>query len=83
VAHRIQQQRGQERPEPPQPRAPLDRLPWDIAQDELKPAGAAFVAALGRVLVTHGKDQIVAQVRVRTEESCRHAHRAPKDQIVL
>ena len=82
VAYRILQQREEERPEPPKPRAPLDRLPWDIAQDEFKPAGAAFVAALGRVLVLHAKDQSVAQARVRTEESRRHAHRAPKDQTV-
>lgn len=79
AAWRIQRRREQERPEPPRPLPPLDRLPWDIAQDEFKPAGAAFVAVLGRVLVTHAKDQIVAQVRVRTKESCRHAHRAPED----
>lgn len=81
VAYRIEQKRAAKRPEPPQPRAPLDQLPWDIAQDEFKPAGAGFLAALGRVLVIHAKDQIGSQVRARAEESRKQIPATAKDQM--
>ena len=81
AAYRIARRREQERPEAPQPRAPLDALPWDVAQDEFTPAGAEFVAALGRVLVRHTKDEIGRQVGVVLEKSGRHAPPGEKDQI--
>ena len=81
AAWRIQRRREQERPEPPRPLAPLDSLPWDIAQDEFKPAGAAFLAVLGQVVVRHAKDQIGRQVAATLEKSSRHPAWAEKDQI--
>ena len=36
--------------------APLDRLPWDVAQDEFGAKGAEFIAVLGRLLVKSGQD---------------------------
>jgi hypothetical protein len=81
AAWRIQRRREQERPEPPRPLPPLDSLPWDIAQDEFKPAGAAFLAVLGRVVVTHAKDQMGRQVAATLEKSGRHPPLAAKDQM--
>jgi hypothetical protein len=60
---------------------PLDRLPWDIAQDEFKPAGAAFLAVLGQVVVTAAKDQIGRQVGATLEKSGRHPPSTAKDEI--
>lgn len=48
--------------------APLDRLPWDLAQDEFGVQGADFMGILGRVLVRHAQDEIASQVRVATRE---------------
>jgi hypothetical protein len=81
AAWRIQRRREQERPALPLPLPPLNSLPWDIAQDEFEPAGAAFLAMLGRVVVTYAKDQIERQVAARLEESGRHPLSAAKDQI--
>jgi hypothetical protein len=83
AAYRIQQRRQDERPEPPSPGSPLDVLPWDVAQDDFKPAGAAFLASLGQVLVRHAKDQIDRQVGFGIEETGRHASRAGKDEMAL
>ena len=43
--------------------APLDRLPWDVAQDEFGAKGAEFIAVLGRVLVRVGQDAMKRQVQ--------------------
>ena len=42
--------------------SPLDRLPWDVAQDEFGSQGAEFIGALGRVLVRAAQDEIRTQV---------------------
>lgn len=81
AAWRIQRRCDEERLEPPRSLPPLDSLPWDIAQDEFKPAGAAFLAVLGQVVVTHTKDQIGRQVAATLEKSGRHSPSAAKDQI--
>ena len=44
-------------PEPLRMRAPLDRLPWDIAQDEFGVQGADFLGVFGQVLVHYAQDQ--------------------------
>ena len=53
-------------PAPPPPPLrmppPLDRLPWDIAQDEFGVQGAEFLGAFGRLLVKPLQDQRRAQV---------------------
>jgi len=41
--------------------APLDRLPWDVAQDEFGTQGADFLAVLGRVLVDAAQDAMRPQ----------------------
>lgn len=54
-----------EQARPPEPLAvprPLDRLPWEVAQDEFGVQGADFIGKLGRLLVRHAKDQMRAQV---------------------
>jgi len=42
---------------------PLDRLPWDVAQDALGPQGADFIQQFGRVLVAVAQDQRRVQPR--------------------
>jgi hypothetical protein len=41
---------------------PLDRLPWDIAQDEFGAKGAGFIAVFGRVLLRGAQDAMRVQV---------------------
>ena len=41
---------------------PLDRLPWDIAQDHFGVQGADFIAVLGRLLLEVAQDQRLRQV---------------------
>ena len=48
-------------PEPSRVGAPLDRLPWDVAQDEFGAKGAEFIAVLGRLLNKPGQDAIRSQ----------------------
>ena len=49
--------KGKTRPEPPSPPPPLDRLPWDIAQDQFGAQGAHFLGVMGGVLVRCAQDQ--------------------------
>ena len=37
--------------------SPLDRLPWELGQEEFDRRGADFLAYLGKVLVEHAQDQ--------------------------
>jgi hypothetical protein len=52
-------------PAPPPPPlrvpAPLDRLPWDIAQDQFGSQGADFLGIFGRVLLGAGQDPMRVQ----------------------
>jgi hypothetical protein len=41
--------------------SPLDRLPWDVAQDEFGTQGADFLGLFGRVLLGAGQDERRAQ----------------------
>jgi hypothetical protein len=41
---------------------PLDRLPWDVAQDQFGVQGAEFLSALGRLLVRRAQDERTRQV---------------------
>ncbi len=64
-AGRQQMQKRAEQPRTPEPLAvptPLDRLPWEVAQDEFGVQGADFIGKLGRLLVQHTKDQMKPQV---------------------
>ena len=63
-AGRRQMQARAEMERPPEPLLvprPLDRLPWELAQDEFGVQGADFIGKLGRLLVRHTKDQMRAQ----------------------
>jgi hypothetical protein len=68
AARRIEQRAERALPPPAPPPAPLrvppplDRLPWDIAQDEFGVQGADFLGILGRVLVRATQDQRGSQV---------------------
>jgi hypothetical protein len=42
--------------------APLDRLPWDIAQDQFGVQGADFLGVFGRVLLGVAQDERRGQV---------------------
>jgi hypothetical protein len=50
------------RPAPLRMPAPLDRLPWDVAQDEFGVQGADFLGIFGKVLLGSAQDQRRAQV---------------------
>ena len=49
-------------PAPPRMPRPLDRLPWDVAQDEFGEQGAEFLGVFGRVLLRAAQDQRRGQV---------------------
>lgn len=49
------------RPQPPNPLrlpAPLDGLPWDLAQDEFGVQGADFLGVMGTLLLGAAQDEI-------------------------
>jgi hypothetical protein len=61
VARRIQE-RGNQKP-PPEPLRlppPLNRLPWDIAQDQFGVQGADFIGHMGVVLLRVAQEQFKA-----------------------
>src|SRR5262245_766267 len=63
AAYRIQQRGAQEQPpEPLRLPAPLSRLPWDLAKDELGGEGADFIGIMGALLLRSAKDQFRAYI---------------------
>jgi hypothetical protein len=59
AGYRLQRRNSQERaPEPLRVPAPLNRLPWDIAKDEIGGKAADFLGVMGTLLVRSAKDQI-------------------------
>ena len=59
AGYRIQQRSVQERePEPLRVPAPLNRLPWDVAKDELGGKATDFLGVLSALLVRSAKDAI-------------------------
>jgi hypothetical protein len=64
--------------DPPRVPAPLNRLPWELAQDQFKPQGAGFLGSFGRLLMFHAKDQIVRHLHDSTRESGKVARRREK-----
>jgi len=61
IARRIQERGKEDRPpEPLRLPPPLDRLPWDIAQDEFGVQGADFIGVLSTVLLQAAQDQFKA-----------------------
>ena len=63
AGYRLQQRSAQERlPEPLRVRAPLNRLPWDLAKDEFGAQATDFLGVMGTLLVRSAKDQIRAHL---------------------
>jgi hypothetical protein len=61
IARRIQERGAlSQPPEPLRLPAPLSRLPWDIAQDELGVQGADFIGVMGALLLRAAQDQFKA-----------------------
>ena len=59
AGYRLQRRNSQERvPESLRVPAPLNRLPWDIAKDEIGGKVADFLGVMGTLLVRSVKDQI-------------------------
>jgi len=63
AGYRLQRRSAQERPpEPLRVPAPLNRLPWDLAKDELGGQATDFLGIMGTLLVRSAKDQIRAHL---------------------
>jgi hypothetical protein len=60
MARRITDREAAGSPEPPHLPSPLDRLPWDLAQDQFGIQGADFIGQLGKVLLNSAQDQLRA-----------------------
>jgi len=59
AGYRLQRRNSQERaPEPLRVPAPLNRLPWDVAKDEIGGKATDFLGVMGAFLVRSAKDQI-------------------------
>jgi hypothetical protein len=66
VARRLKERAAKVSPPAPPPPPlrvppPLDRLPWDIAQDQFGAQGADFLGVFGKVLLGATQDQRSAQ----------------------
>jgi hypothetical protein len=63
VARRLEQRAAKVSPPPAPPPPPLrvppplDRLPWDVAQDQFGAQGADFLGVFGKVLLAVAQDQ--------------------------
>ena len=59
AGYRLQRRNSQERvPESLRVPAPLNRLPWDVAKDEIGSKATDFLGVMGTLLVRSAKDQI-------------------------
>src|SRR5215469_11045225 len=59
AGYRLQRRNSQERaPEPLRVPAPLNRLPWDVAKDEIGGKATDFLGVMGTLLIRSAKDQI-------------------------
>jgi hypothetical protein len=66
--------------DPPRVPPPLSQLPWEMAQEEFGVMGADFIASLGRIVVGHAKDQILAKVAEISAERPEVGRASAKDQ---
>jgi hypothetical protein len=68
MARRIQQRsQADRRTEPLRLPAPLNQLPWDIAQDQFDVQGADFIGLFGKVLLRATQDQFRAYLTDKTK----------------
>lgn len=72
---------GEQAPEPQRMPRPLDRLPWDVAQDEFGPKGADFVGYLGRLILSERKVEMKGQLPGKQGRSGTHGVGAVKDEL--
>jgi hypothetical protein len=69
VAWRIQMRAASERrPEDLRFSPPLQKLPWDIAQDEFGAKGADFIGSMGKLLLQTAKSQLKGQIVDSTQD---------------
>jgi hypothetical protein len=63
TARRIQARQAQSppKPEPLRLPSPLEKLPWDLAQDEFGVAGADFIGVMGTLLMRSTQDEMRRQ----------------------
>jgi hypothetical protein len=59
-------------PRAPRMPRPLDRLPWDLAQDEFGTQGSEFIGAFGRLLVRSAQDERRTQMLDSVRELSAH-----------
>ena len=64
TGHRIQNRaaKGEPPPDPSHLPAPLNQLPWDIAQDQFGAQSADFIRVMGRFLLSAAQDRFRAYV---------------------
>jgi hypothetical protein len=81
-ARRMQARGARERPpEPLRLPAPLDQLPWDIAQSEFGVQGADFIGGMGALLLRSGQFQFKPYVVDSTVDSATLLRPAVQSQI--
>jgi hypothetical protein len=82
TARRIRERGEQDRPpEPLRLPPPLNRLPWDIAQDQFGVEGTDFIGVLSTVLLRFAQDQFKAYSIDRTGVADTLPLKAAQDQI--
>jgi hypothetical protein len=59
---------------------PLDRLPWDLAQDEFGLKGTDFIGLFGRAMLRLAQDEMTRQVPKKTKEIGRHRGAQAQDE---
>src|SRR3954447_6643096 len=80
TGYRLQRRHAQERaPEPLRVPPPLNRLPWDLAKDEIGRQATDFLGVMGILLVRSAKDQICRYVADPTRVPRGHPVPAEKD----
>ena len=82
VARRIIERPTKDPPaDAPRQPSPLNRLPWDLAQDEFGSKGADFIGVMGRLLLCAAQDQFAAYLIDSKELRARLPAAAAQDQI--
>ena len=85
TARRIQTRQAQSppKPEPLRLPSPLEKLPWDLAQDEFGVQGADFIGLMGTLLIRSTQDEIRQQIIDSTGISRRLLTPVGKDEMPL
>ena len=82
IAQRIQDRNQEGRPpERLELPAPLNQLPWDIAQDEFGAKGADFIGVMGALLLRAAQSQFKAYVAEDSRVTDTHGSKPAQSQI--